>query len=256
MDVIEKVKKVKGKGKGKDVGRAGISNERGVEEVGEKKEKRLKKDKKDKPLDTGKEKVKGMGKDKDQGKGKEKETGGTHQGPLTIKAPDEGTTIPAATAPISNKDLNGKKRKREKVKPITKAGPPKQIPLPLPPSSTQMEEDELDSDEQDIFEIDELLPSSPIHHHHHSPPIPSTSQIISQVTPTPKSRPKKKQRVSDSSGFDIPSAPPYLRDPSNTISTSALMPSRLGMGIKGTPVVQKALVRLGASWVTSTPVPK
>jgi len=128
-----------------------------------------------------------------------------------------------------------------------------------------MDQDELDSDEADIFEIDELLPSSPVHYQdHHSPPAPSTSQIKSQVTPTPKptKHTKKKKRISDSSGFDTPSAPSHLRQPlilHSTPDTSGLG-LRLGNGFgskkKGTPVVPKALVRLGASWVTSTPVPK
>ena len=159
---------------------------------------------------------------------------------------------------------SSKKQKKSDLRPLD---PPVQSST-IPPFSSSshprqivMDQDELDSDEADIFEIDELLPSSPVHYHdNHSPPAPSTSQIISQATPTPKptKHTKKKKRISDSSGFDTPSAPSHLRQPLVLHSTPGTAGLGLGLGSKnkGTPVVPKALVRLGASWVTSTPVPK
>jgi hypothetical protein len=174
------------------------------------------------------------------------------------------TTIPLET--------EGPKRKKEKKSkstqvnegestPKTKKQKKSKPPLPLPPNGPGPSNstpgmngpDELSSDEADIFEIDELLPSSPVLPS--PPPLPSQNQneIISQPTPTPKPR---RKRVSDSSGFDTPSAPDHLRHPHPLINItgSGDTPSRLGR-IGGTPI-KKALVRLGASWVTSTPVPK
>lgn len=156
--------------------------------------------------------------------------------------------------PKSTTQANGAESSTIKMKKQKKPKPTASHPVPVPGPSTSTPgmggPDELSSDEADIFEIDELLPSSPVLQ---SPPLPSTStsQIISQPTPTPKPR---KKRVSDSSGFDTPSAPEHLRHPFSNVAVGESMPSRLGrMG--GTPI-KKALVRLGASWVTSTPVPK
>jgi len=180
----------------------------------------------------------------------------------------------ASTSTTTPFETEGKKRKKEKKSKSTslnegestpkpkkqkKSKPPLPIPIsapgPVPSNSTpgMGGPDELSSDEADTFEIDELLPSSPVLLSPPPPPPQNQNQIISQPTPTPKPR---KKRVSDSSGFDTPSAPDHLRHPHSLSNTtgSGDTPSRLGR-IGGTPI-KKALVRLGASWVTSTPVPK
>jgi len=167
----------------------------------------------------------------------------------------EGKKSKKEKKPKSTTQTNGAETSTVKVKKQKKPKPTPSQPGPDPGPSNSTPgmggPDELSSDEADIFEIDELLPSSPVLP---SPPLPSTStsQIISQPTPTPKPR---KKRVSDSSGFDTPSAPDHLRHPFSDIAGGeSTPPSRLGrMG--GTPI-KKALVRLGASWVTSTPAPK
>lgn len=224
-------------------------------QVKTKKEKKDKNDKKDKKEKKGKE-------------GK-MDNSTTAQGDR-IENDNARALIPpsntASTSTITPLETEGKKRKKEKkskstqvnetesstpkVKKQKKSKPP--LPLPTPgPSNPMGGSDELSSDEADIFEIDELLPSSPVLPS--PPPLPSQNQIISQPTPTPKPR---RTRVSDSSGFDTPSAPDHLRHPHalSNITGSGDTPSRLGR-IGGTPI-KKALVRLGASWVTSTPAPK
>jgi hypothetical protein len=226
---------------------------------------KTKKDKKDKKHQ----------KDMNEKKGKEgkHDKSTTAQGDLIEKDNARALIPPSnlvSTSTITPLEIEGRKRKKEKKSkstqvnegestPKTRKQKKSEPPLPLPtdgpgpsnPTPGMNGPDELSSDEADIFEIDELLPSSPVLPS--PPPLPSQDQVISQPTPTPKPR---RKRVSDSSGFDTPSAPDHLRHPHplSNITGSGDTPSRLGR-IGGTPI-KKALVRLGASWVTSTPVPK
>jgi len=279
------------------------------ENINTAKEKRFKKDKtKKSQMDVnGKENVEGMVKEngrdgkKDKGKGKERatvalaDTGIISFNPTDLdpasktgekkrkkeskskseisNAEAESSTSTSASTPKSK--AIPKKQKKSKLnntlRPHISPSTSTTIPISDPtPGMKMTDTDELDSDEADIFEIDELLPSSPVYPSHPLP-LPSTSisssqikesdQNTSQPTPTPKARSKKKsKRISDSSGFDIPSAPDHLRYPishsvaENGNGEGGSTPSRIAR-IGGTPI-KKALVRLGASWVTSTPVPK
>jgi hypothetical protein len=212
----------------------------------DKKEKKEKKEKKDKSIPTQEDSV-------------ENDIGRAPVPPSNLAS--ASTTIPLETeGPKRKKEkkskltqLNQAESSTPKVKKQRKPKPPLALPANGPGPSNLTPgmngPDELSSDEADIFEIDELLPSSPVLP---SPPC-LQNQVISQPTPTPKPR---KKRVSDSSGFDTPSAPDHLRHPHplSNITGNGDTPSRLGR-IGGTPI-KKALVRLGASWVTSTPVPK
>jgi len=237
--------------------------------VTSKKDEKERKDKKEK-----KEKTDKKAKDEKKGKEGKKDTTTTAQGDLIEKdnapalIPPSNLASTSTTTPLESQAKKGKKEKKPKSSQVNeaesstpktkkqkKSKPPPPIPTPGPVPSNSTPgmngPDELSSDEADIFEIDELLPSSPVLPS--PPPPPPKNESISQPTPTPKPR---KKRVSDSSGFDTPSAPDHLRHPHalSNITGSGDTPSRLGR-IGGTPI-KKALVRLGASWVTSTPAPK
>jgi hypothetical protein len=226
-------------------------NKKDKKDQKEETDKKDKKEKKDKPIPTQEDSVE---MDKDRAPVPPSNLASTSTTtPLEPEGPKRRKEKKSKSTQINEGESTPKTKKQKKSKP----------PLPLPTNGPTTSNstpgmngpDELSSDEADIFEIDELLPSSPVLPS--PPPLPTTSkdqnEIISQPTPTPKPR---RKRVSDSSGFDTPSAPDHLRHPHplSNITGSGDTPSRLGR-IGGTPI-KKALVRLGASWVTSTPVPK